>query len=356
MFWLDEKEMIGRIKHLLFATLLLTVCGVLLSLEKKVHGTYSPYKVLDDLDREKLSVEDVLIMLNDEKPIHFLEKVDRDSARMGEELIKYGRLEDKSNKRISKYFVCTDCHNVVLETDDPKDESPERVLKYSKKKGIPFLPGSTFYGMYNKRHWYNGDYAKKYGDLVKPSRDTLYHAIQLCATQCSQGREMEFWEIRCVVHYYKTLELKLSDLVFETRELGQLSTWVKKKQDKALNLLKSKYNQINDAHFGTSEIPVIEGYEPNFENGEYIYQGGCLHCHAVGRGITNFDLGMDELSFKFLTAKKEKYNSYSISHITRYGTYAISGRKQYMPQYTFENMSDEQMLDLIYFIETKANE
>ena len=351
-----EKEVIGKFKHIFFAVFLIAVCGVFLSLERNAKGTFSPYNIRDDIDPEKLSVEDVLVMLDDEKPLHFLEKIDPDSARMGEELVKYGRLKDKSNKRISKYFVCTDCHNLVLETDDPKDESPERVLEFSMKNKIPFLPGSTFYGMYNKRHWYNGDYDKKYGDLVQPSRDTLYNAIQLCATQCSQGREMDFWEIRCVVHYYKSLELKLTDLVFETSEIGQLSSWVKKNRKKALKLIKGKYNEINDAHFGSSEIPVIEGYKPNMSNGEYIYKGGCLHCHAVGRGITNFDLGMDKLSFKFLAAKKEKYNSYSISHITRYGTYAISGRKQYMPQYTFENMSDEQMIDLIYYIETKASE
>lgn len=348
--------MIGKVKHFIFSFIIITVGGVLLSLNNRVEENYTPYKVWDDLDPINTPVEDILVLLNDKKPIHYLEKVDLDSARMGEELVKYGQLKDNSNSRISKYFVCTDCHNQVLETDDPSDESPDRVLKYSKKNEIPFLPGSTFYGMYNKDQWYNGDYAKKYGDLVKPARDSLYNAIQLCATQCSQGREMEFWEIRCVVHYYKTLEFKISDLVLEPSELGQLSAWVVKENEKAVKLLKGKYNQINDAHFGTSEIPKIEGYEPKFENGEYIYKGGCLYCHAYGRGITNFDLGDDILSYKFLAAKKEKYNSYSISHITRYGTYAISGRKQYMPQYTYENMSDEQMLDLIYFVETKAKE
>jgi mono/diheme cytochrome c family protein len=230
------------------------------------------------------------------------------------------------------------------------------VLEFSRKNNIPFLPGSTFYGMFNKEHWYNGDYAKKYGDLVKDTRDTLFNAIQLCATQCSQGREMDDWEIRSVMHYYKSIELKVSDLKFEPNELIEFSKLLDKNKAKAEGLLKAKYNQINDAHFGTSAIPVIEGYQPVKENGKYIYDKGCLHCHAVGRNITNFDLDDTQLTFKFLLAKKDKYNSYSISHITRYGTYAISGRKQYMPQYTFENMSDKQMLDLMYYIETRAKE
>lgn len=304
----------------------------------------------------KMSVEEALIELGDEKPQHYISKVDLDSARMGEEIVKYGRLKDKSNKRISKFFVCTDCHNLQKESADPSDESPTAVLEYSKKNNVPFLPGSTFYGMYNKRHWYNGDYAKKYGDLVRDTRDTLKNAIQLCATQCSQGRAMTAWELRTVMHYYKTLEFKITDLVFSPNEIKQVEKMLASDKRKAIELIKSKYSDINDATFGTSKIPEIDGYQPSLENGQFIYEKGCLHCHAVYKDITNFDLGMDVLSYKFLNKKLYAYNQYSISHITRYGTYAFNGRKQYMPQYSMENMSDEQMLDLIHFIKTKAEE
>lgn len=347
------------LKNIIQITSVFTLIALLLAFrsnEKGVFGEYQPSKILDNDELMVMTVEEALMQLKDKKPLHYIAKADLDSARMGEEMVKFGRLKDNSNRRVSKYFVCTDCHNLELETDDPADESPARVLSFSMKNKIPFLPGSTFYGMYNKRHWYNGDYDKKYGELVKDTRDSLDNAIQLCATQCSQGREMEDWEIRCVMHYFKTLEFKISDLKFETHELATFQNVIQSNDSKGISLLKSKYNEINDAHFGNSEIPKIEGYQPNFENGQYIYEAGCLHCHAVGRNITNFDLSMDELSFKFLYAKKDKYNSFSISHITRYGTYAISGRKQYMPQYTYENMSNEQMLDLMFFIETKANE
>lgn len=343
-------------KHYFFlVTAILLIGGTLLAFQDFEKDELEPLRLTQE-DLMQLSVEEALIQLGDEKPRHYIAHADPDSVRMGEELVKLGELRDGSVKRISKYFLCTHCHNQVLETDDPADESPERVLEYSRENGIPFLPASTFYGMYNKRHWYNGDYSKKYGDLVKDTRDTLENAIQLCATQCSQGREMEDWEIRCVMHYYKSLEFRMSDLLFTENELKKLNRWKDKQQDKAIELIKSKYNQINDAHFGTSEIPVIEGYEPDFESGKFIYNNGCLHCHHPSKDITNFPLDDDILSFKFLTAKKEKYTSYSITHITRYGTYAISGRRQYMPQYTFEDMSDEQLLDLIYYIETKAKE
>ena len=74
------------------------------------------------------------------------------------------------------------------------------------------------------------------------------------------------------------------------------------------DIIKSKYNQINDAHFGTSKIPVIDGYDPNYENGKFIYEAGCLHCHAPERGITNFDLDTNQITLRFLHNKKDKYS------------------------------------------------
>lgn len=88
------------------------------------------------------------------------------------------------------------------------------------KHQLPFLPASTFYDEYNKRHWYNGDYSKKYGSLVVPTRDTLINAIQLCAVQCSQGRPLENWELRSILHYYKSIEYKMNDLNFTEKGLG----------------------------------------------------------------------------------------------------------------------------------------
>ncbi|MCG8577793.1 MAG: c-type cytochrome [Flavobacteriales bacterium] len=318
-------------------------------------SAYFPDKEVDQATLKEMYVEDALLDLGDEKPIHFIEKLDADSARMGEEMVKYGRLLDKSNKRISKYFVCTDCHNVQMESADPADESPAAVLEYSKKNKIPFLPASTFYGMFNKRHWYNGDYEKKYGDLVAPTRDTLANAIQLCAVQCSQGRELVNWEIRSIMHYYKSIGFKIKDLNFSKEERKELKGYISKNNDKAIGLLKKKYSQANPATFGHVEKPKMDSYQPNAENGEYIYQYGCLHCHAVEKEMTNFDLGNNKLDFKFLHSKFEA-SHHSLLYVTRKGTYAFNGRRQYMPQYSMEKMSDEQLLDLMYYITSKAEE
>ena len=293
--------MFSRSLSFLFAGL--AVMALLAFIPNK-KGEISPY--VDETTKDKMSafldmsVEDALVQLGDEKPRHYIAKADPDSARMGKEMVFDGRLADKSNKRISKYFYCTDCHNQVLESQYATDESPEAVLNYSKANDLPFLPASTFYGMYNKRHWYNGDYFKKYGDLVAPTRDTLENAIQLCAVQCSQGRELESWEIRAIMHYMKSIEYKIKDLHFAKDEVTQLEKSISVNNTKAIELLKSKYNDANPATFGKNEKPVIEGYQPDSSNGKFIYDNGCLHCHAVEKNMTNFDLGQNKLDFKFL--------------------------------------------------------
>ncbi|MCH2233765.1 MAG: cytochrome c [Crocinitomicaceae bacterium] len=302
------------------------------------------------------SLEEALLELGDDKAIHYLGAFDPDSAKMGEEMVKFGRIQDGSNKRISKFFVCTDCHNIQPESADPGDESPEAVLEYGMQNDVPFLPASTFYGMYNKKHWYNGDYDKKYGELVAPTRDTLENAIQLCAVQCSQGRPMERWEIRAVLHYYKSLEIQVSDLNFTDAELDEFERLVASNKEQALEMLRTKYNPINDAKFASTDLPEIEGYQPILAHGEYIYNAGCLHCHAVGREITNFDLMDDKLSYKFLAKRIHDHSTFAVPYITRKGTYAVSGRRQYMPQYSLQKMSQEQMLDLVAFIMSKAKE
>jgi len=50
---------------------------------------------IDDI--ENLSVQEVLIELGDEKPIQYLPKVNKDSVRMGYEIVYFGQLKDKSN-------------------------------------------------------------------------------------------------------------------------------------------------------------------------------------------------------------------------------------------------------------------
>ncbi len=346
------------IRSLGFITTMVALIGLLAFIPQR-KGEISPY--LDEVQTDRfsafleMSIEDALIQLGDEKPLHYISSADADSAKMGEDMVRYGRISDKSNARISKFFVCTDCHNQEMESADPSDESASAVLNYSLEKDLPFLPASTFYGMYNKLHWYNGDYAKKYGDLVRPCRDTIENAIQLCAVQCSQGRKLKKWEIRSILHYMKSLEYKIEDLHFTKDEQTALQQSVSIDNKKAIRILKTKYSEANPATFGGNEIPKIEGYQADSTTGKYIYDNGCLHCHATERNITNMDFGQNKLDFKFLHSKfNAKHNA--LVYICRSGTYAFNGRRQYMPQYPLEKMSDEQLLDLMYYITLKAEE
>jgi len=303
-----------------------------------------------------LSVEDVLLKLGSKKPSHFIAKLNADSAKIGYELITTGFATGSKNKKQSKYFECVDCHNVVPETYNLADESPAERLKYSKEKNIPFLPASSFYGMYNKEHWYNGDYAKKYGALVAPTRDTLVNAIQLCAIQCSQGRLLENWEVRSILHYMKSISIQVKDLTITSKEMERLTEYVINKDKAGIKLLMSKYNVINDATFDKTDVPTVKNYEANADNGKHIFNNGCLHCHGTGNNIASFEFNDDDLTLNFLESQISKHNHFSVPYLVRKGTYSIAGKKQYMPQYPLEKMSRMQLLDLLAYIsQNKSN-
>ena len=342
-------------KNLLGVSLLIISVLSLVSLKYNEVGTFSYIQDSDFLD---LSLEDVLVNIGKEKSNHYLSKIDKDSVQMGFEMVIYGQLKDKSNKRISKFFVCTDCHNQVREVAILSNESADERINYGIKNDIPYLPASTFYGLYNKEHWYNGDYVKKYVDLVKPARDTLSNAIQLCAVQCSQGRSMENWEIRSVLHYLKSIEIKVADLNLPADKLNVLKlTYEKGKVNNFNNYFsnyKTYYSTTNDATFGDLHPKEPKDYKPNLEKGKYIFDNGCLHCHGMGKNITNFEFDTDKLTFSFLESKLEKQNHFTVPYIVRKGTYAVSGHKQYMPQYPLEKMSDSQLFDLINYIKSES--
>ena len=342
-------------KYLTGSSLLILSLITLVSIAHNEKGEFSQMK---DSDFLELSLEDVLVQVGKEKSNHYLEKMDMDSVQMGYEMVTYGQLKDKSNKRISKFFVCTDCHNQVKEVQNLSNQSADERIKYGIKNDIPFLPASTFYGLYNTEHWYNGDYASKYGDLVKPTRDTLFNAIQLCAVQCSQGREMENWEIRAVLHYLKSIEIKVGDLKLPADKLNILKrTYEMGKNSDFDNYFydyKKWYPTINDATFGDLNPVKPKNHTVNLENGKYIFDNGCLHCHGMGKDITNFEFDTDKLTFSFLNSKLEKNNHFTIPYIVRKGTYAVSGRRQYMPQYPLEKMSDNQLFDLIGYVKSES--
>lgn len=262
-------------------------------------------------------------------------------------------------KLLSKHFVCVSCHNMKREDPDLRYHDPQARLLYVKKNGMPFLPGSSMYGAVNRTSFYNGDYEKKYGDLVRPARYDIRGAIQLCAVECSQGRPFEPWEIESIMAYFWTIELKLKDLSLTDADIieinktlagnGDRRTWVEK--------IESLYLKGTPATFVAPPENRKTGYENVVGdpiNGRLIYDLSCKYCHVSGR-YAFFELDDSWFSFKFLEKHFPRYTRYSVYQVARYGTSPLEGKKAYMPNYTLEKLSHQQLEDLKAYVYLKSD-
>ena len=293
-------------------------------------------------------------------PSHYMEKYDEDKALIGESLIYsgYAMTDGKKSKRISPYFVCTDCHNLVPEFDKLNGQNPEDRLDNSIKKGIPFMPGSTFYGIYNRSTFYNGDYVRKYGDAVINARDTLSNAVQVCAKYCSAGRYLEDWELEAIMHWFKKNELHMSDLELTPNQKKNLLKYQQLDANEKQELSKVINDQLVGGYDATF-LPAMPREERKYgeggdaERGEVIYEKSCLHCH-LNKRVTYMHLDHDKLSARMFWRNRKNYSDKSLYQIIRYGTYSKKGRQQYMPLYTKEKMSDKQLNDLFAYIKELA--
>lgn len=318
--------------------------------------------VSKNLFDDQTSVSEVLIMLGekapDNKPNTIIDGV---SAQVGEDIVKLGsskRKGLKNAKRQSKHFVCTSCHNIEREDPDLANPNPQDRLLYTAERGLPFLQATSLYGIVNRTSYYNDDYLLKYGDLVTPARNDIREAIQLCATECSQGRALTEWEMESVLAYLWTIDLKMSDLKFSDEEKSTLEEAINngEKKDELIQLVKSKYAQKSAAHFvdAPADREVGTGLEGIPANGELIYENSCMHCHYKKR-YSFLNLDKSKISFKYLDNKASSYSRYSIYQVTRYGTDPKHWKKAYMPHYPIEKMSEQQLADLRAFIRQEAN-
>ncbi len=300
----------------------------------------------------KTPVWEVLKGLGESSPNHQITVLpEKASVEIGRRIVHYGSA--KSVKQQSAHFVCTSCHNTEKEFADLRDTDPQKRLDYAAEKGLPFLPGSPLYGVVNRNSFYNGDYEKKYGDLVIPTRNDLRKAIQLCAVECSQGRPLKNWEMESVLSYLWTLELKMEDLQIPASDYGKYAV----KTDNAADLIaevKSYYHTDSPAHFVKPPEDRKAGYglKGDPENGEHIYKLSCLHCHDDQR-YSMFDLNDGKLSRRLLGKHFPKYSYYSSYQVIRYGAPSHPGKSAYMPQFTSEKMSDQQVEDLRAYLTKK---
>lgn len=308
-----------------------------------------------------VGLSDLLESLGDTSSRNPVKTVDNELVSVGQKLIFEGKANYKSTKgkRISTYFVCTDCHNMTQEYPTLTDVDPQVRLDYAVENNIAFLPGSTLHGIYNRQQFYTKDYEKKYGELIKDAQDTLENAIQVCAKYCSSGRFLEDWEEQAILHYFKDKELRLIDLDLTDKEKNRILTisysGSEEEKMKSISWLKEKYTQAYIATFLETKPKNERNYgkSANADNGQKIYEKSCLHCHDNAR-VTYLDLDKDVLSAGLLWKHRKDYTDLSPYQIIRHGTYPITGRKQYMPLYTEEKMSKQQVEDLVAYIKKIA--
>lgn len=319
---------------------------------------FFPLVPLEDGD----SVASLLIALGEEPMPHQPDfTIEGVSVERGEALFTQGIAEKPGGgktKKQSSHFVCTSCHNIQKEDPDLSISDPQARLEYVKAQGLPFLQGTALYGAVNRSSFYNGYYEEKYGDLVKPARNDIREAIQLCAIECSQGRLLENWELESILAYLWTLDLKLEDLKLNQQEMEQLAQAKagRGNNKQAVRLLKSKYLEGSPATFVKPPLDRKAGY-PNLtgnpDNGALIYELSCLHCHEGGR-YAFFELDGSKESFRYLQKHIGRYTRYSIYQVARYGTTPLNGKRSYMPNFTAEKMSNQQLEDLRAYIEQQS--
>jgi len=308
------------------------------------------------------AVADVLLVLGDTPLPHQADTSLRGvSVAVGRALVQEGiapKPGGGTTRKQSRHFVCTSCHNLEREDPDLSIADPQARLLYVRDHGMPFLQGTALYGAVNRSRFYNGFYEKKYGDLVRPARNDLREAIQLCAVECSQGRRLADWELESVLAYLWTIDLKVGDLILSEAEKKQIEAARPhtKAAQEAIQLIKSKYLAGAPATFVAPPDDRSAGYPEitgNPANGALLYQLSCLHCHANGR-YAFFELDESKFTFKYLARHLDQYTRYSLYQVTRWGTQPLQGRRSYMPNYTAEKMSRQQLEDLRAYIEQQA--
>ena len=306
------------------------------------------------------TVSSVLLALGDEAPEHYVGTVDMEKLGVGKDLVQLGGVYENGAvaSPLSVHFVCTDCHNILPESEFADDNDPASRLEFAMANNLPYLPGSTLYGITNRTSWFNGDHEKKYGkELIEPARHDLKNAIQLCSKECSVGRELTDEEMEATMHYLTSMELKMKDLNLSEEELVSISANGQSEEEKTANikLIKSKYLAGYPATFA-EEIPKKErkmGKDGNLENGKWVYEKSCLHCHSPQKTITDrtlFGTEKDQKDFKWLASYFKKSNGGSIYWITRHGTDSKDHIPQYMPIYSQEKLSNSQVEDLAAYI------
>ncbi len=270
----------------------------------------------------------------------------------------------KPSKPISVHYNCTHCHNNqredrVLTRQDPEDRV--KFILEAKPAPAPFRlqPGTTLWGAANREAFYTDSYAMYHKLLVadgKPMNpNSLEDATQVCCTYCSVGRLAEPWEIDALLAYQWDLEVTLGDLGFPAeieKILAATLTAPPEKADakavaQARTALRGMYlKQAGDRYTAaprnltrerTGEYLDKAVFNGDPARGNQIYRLACDHCHGAGKPSESE--GAD------LIGDLRKYHT-----LLAHGTHRTT--QPYMPMFTAERLSRQQIADLHAYLTT----
>ena len=317
---------------------------------------------------EGMAVLDLLLLLGEEKPEHYLDQPSEKLIEVGKEIIFTGKTTHpetgQETVRISDYFYCTDCHTTSPETSNLSSVAdPVARLDFLQEQEQPLVPGSTFAGMVNRETWYNGDYAKKYrfSPSVQAARNNLRKAIELCSRECSQGRDPESWETEAMLAYFWSLQWKVADLGFTGADLAELKRRALNQAEHAAITedIRNRYAIAAPATFGEMPEDSKAGYpverEVDVEKGRIVFQRSCLHCHGAD-GASEYFFGDKVATWEKLARRFQSPSKKSLYGLIRLGTKPEKDKRPYMPNFTKERLSDEQIEDLRAYIEKQTGE
>ena len=287
------------------------------------------------------------------------------SAERGSEFVHkgYSSKNGKKTAKLSKFYVCTTCHNTVKEFEDPSKISAADRLDYAAKTGIPYLQASTFYGIVNRNNFFNGDYRKQFekDPEIKKASGDIRAAIRFCNKNFAQSRELEEWELESILSYFWTLQFKVSDLKLSTVDKEQIKKALQSENAKAsaLSFIQSKYAQAMPATFlkiPRFAAPKEDAYKDSkrLKDGKVIYEQSCLHCH-LNKRYSFFSLENELLTFKAMekATRSENY-IFSMYYLTREGLPPRMGHHSAMPLFTAEKLSPEQLESLYLYVSARA--
>lgn len=319
---------------------------------------FSAFKATETTVNKEISIYTLLKSFGEEMPAHARENASAEQIEKGRDLVFKGRAlgpNGKMSNYISKFYVCTSCHSPVREDPDLRIFDPEARLSYVSENKQKFLQGSPFYGIANRKTWYNDDYVLKYGDLVKPASKSLAEATQLCAKVCSSGRYLEDWELEAILAYYWSNQIKLKDLDLSAKEINLLEKGSESDYPDLIKMIKGKYALKSPATFGHNPKNYEKGYalEGRPEKGKLIYEFSCQTCHKES-GVSGMTLEDSRLDFQKFKRNLTKDSDYNLYNIIRHGTYAEDGKPRYMPLFPEERMSNQQIEDLRSYILQRA--